>query len=167
VTSAKLATNAETRREVATPPRANRNIQTTLKLTPRLKRWLEFIAGGGERGRMVLQITASGGRAGSQLQVLRNAGWVEYCDDPDDPSGPDRVRLSDVGRKTLANSAKEPITYRRDEDRYIVYLGEDRLGFVRRETDGRWRPSIRGWRGPAGSRRAMRPVKRCCAVFSR
>jgi hypothetical protein len=29
---------------------------------------------GGEQGRMVLEITASGGRASSQLQALRNAG---------------------------------------------------------------------------------------------
>jgi hypothetical protein len=47
----------------------------------------EFIADGGERGRMVLQITASGGRASSQLQALRNAGYVEYWDDPDNPAG--------------------------------------------------------------------------------
>jgi len=32
------------------------------KLTPAPKRWLDFIADGGERGRMKLQSTASGGR---------------------------------------------------------------------------------------------------------
>jgi hypothetical protein len=63
--------------------------ETTSKLTPTLKRWLEFIADGGERGRMVLQATASGGRAASQLQSLRNAGYVEYCDDP--TTRPDRI----------------------------------------------------------------------------
>lgn len=40
------------------------------------RRWLEFIAEDGDHGRMVLQITASGGRASSQLQALRDAGYL-------------------------------------------------------------------------------------------
>jgi hypothetical protein len=124
-------------------------METTLKLTPALRRWLAFIADGGERGRMELQITASGGRAGSQLQALRRAGYVEYVPEPFVTHGrfePDRVRVTDAGRKALTAAAKEPITYRRDDDRYIVYFGEDRLGLVRREVapdgyapDGRWK----------------------------
>jgi hypothetical protein len=50
---------------------------TATKLTPALRRWLDFIAEGGQDGRMVLQITALGARANSQLQALRNAGYVE------------------------------------------------------------------------------------------
>jgi hypothetical protein len=46
-------------------------MEMALKLTPALKRSLEFIARGGEHRRMVLQITASGGRASSQRQALR------------------------------------------------------------------------------------------------
>jgi DNA-binding MarR family transcriptional regulator len=62
---------------------------------------------------MVLQVAATGGRASSQLQALRNAGYVEYWDDPDNPTGPDRVRVTEVGKKALAATAlKEPLTYR-------------------------------------------------------
>ena len=79
-------------------------MEMTLKLTPALKRSLEFIARGGEHGRMVLQITASGGRASSQLQALRNAGYVEYWDDPDNPTGPDRVRVTESGKRAFATT---------------------------------------------------------------
>jgi DNA-binding MarR family transcriptional regulator len=111
----------------------------TLKLTPGLKRWLEFIAGDPERGRMLVQITASGGRASSQLQALRNAGYVEYCEDPENSTAPERVRLTAAGQKALTAAAKEPIRYRRDGDRYIVHIGDDRIGFVRNA------PSRRRW----------------------
>jgi hypothetical protein len=153
-------------------------METASKLTPALKRWLAFIADGGERGRMELQITASGGRAGSQLQALRQAGYVEYVPAPFVTRGrfePDRVRVTEAGRKALvAAAAKEPITYCRDDDRYIVYLGDERIGFVRRETppdgyapDGRWKPSTPGWYARAGSRPAAMPEKRCSAAISR
>ena len=62
---------------------------------------------------MVLQITATGGRASSQLQALRNACWVEYWDDADQPNAPDRIRITAAGKKALATKAQEPITYRR------------------------------------------------------
>jgi hypothetical protein len=109
-----------------------------LKLTPGLKRWLEFIAGDRERGRMLVQITASGGRASSQLQALRNAGYVEYWEDPQNPTAPERVRVTAVGHKALI-TIKEPIRYKRDGDRYIVHIGDDRIGFVR------YAPSRRRW----------------------
>jgi DNA-binding PadR family transcriptional regulator len=51
---------------------------------------------------MLRQITATGGRAASQLQTLRNAGYVEYWDDPDNPTGPDRVRITEAGKDALA-----------------------------------------------------------------
>jgi hypothetical protein len=104
-----------------------------IKLTPALRRVLEFIAGGEERGRMVLQVTASGGRASSQLQALRNASYVEYYDAPE--GGPDRVRITTAGCGALADQA--PLRYRRDDDRYLVYLGDDRIGFVRYAPDKR------------------------------
>ena len=99
---------------------------------------------------MELQITASGGRAGSQLQALRQAGYIENVPAPFITHGrfePDRVSITDAGRKALAAAAaKEPITYRRDDDRYIVCLGDQRIGLVRREIapdgyapDGRWK----------------------------
>jgi hypothetical protein len=145
--------------------------ETTSKLTPTLKRWLEFLTDGGERGRMVLQATASGGRAASQLQSLRNAGYVEYCDDPDNPTGPDRVRVTEAGKKALAGTRlKEPLTYRPVGDRYIVNLGDDRLGFVRRDlhaTSDRCWTSIRLWNGRAGLRPAVRQGRRCSAATSR
>ncbi|MBV9201388.1 MAG: hypothetical protein JO320_24180 [Alphaproteobacteria bacterium] len=74
---------------------------------PTLRRWLEFIVDGGARGRMVLQIIATGGRASSQLQSLRNAGYVEYCDDSDNPSGPDRVRVTRAGKEALATKTQK------------------------------------------------------------
>jgi rhodanese-related sulfurtransferase len=102
-------------------------------LTPALRRVLDFIAGGEERGRMVLQVTASGGRASSQLQALRNAGYVEYYDPPE--GGPDRIRITAPGRGALNDQAS--LRYRRDDDRYLVYLGDDRIGFVRYAPDKR------------------------------
>ena len=84
-----------------------------IKLTPALRRVLEFIA--------------SGGRASSQLQALRNAGYVEYHDPPE--GGPDRIRITAAGRSALTQQAS--LSYRRDGDRYIVHLGDDRIGFVR------------------------------------
>ena len=103
------------------------------KLTPALRRVMEFIAGGEERGRMVLQVTASGGRASSQLQVLRNAGCAEYYDPPE--GGPDRIRITTAGRGALTDQAS--LSYRRDDDRYLVYLGDERIGFVRYAPDKR------------------------------
>jgi hypothetical protein len=107
----------------------------TLKLTPGIRRWLEFIAGDSERGRMVVQVTASGGRAFPQLQALRNAGYVEYYDPPE--GGPDRIRITTAGRTALTHQAA--MRYRRDDDRYLVYLGDDRIGFIR------YSPANRRW----------------------
>jgi hypothetical protein len=104
-----------------------------IKLTPALRRVLEFIASGDEHGRMMLQVAASGGRASSQLQALRNAGYVEYHDPPE--GGPDRIRITAAGRSALTQQAS--LSYRRDGDRYLVYSGDDRIGFVRYAPDKR------------------------------
>jgi hypothetical protein len=50
---------------------------------------------------------------------------------------PDRVRITDAGTTALAAAAT--LTYRRDGDRCIVYLGDDRIGFVR------YAPNRRRW----------------------
>jgi hypothetical protein len=70
-----------------------------LRLTEARRDMLEFIARGGERGRMMLQLVASGGREGARLNDLRNAGLVEYCGELNEP---DRVRVTEAGRKALA-----------------------------------------------------------------
>jgi hypothetical protein len=42
-----------------------------------------------------------------------------------------------VGRDTLTDQAA--LRYRRDDDRYLVYLGDDRIGFIR------YSPANRRW----------------------
>ena len=45
------------------------------------------------------------------------------------------MRVTEADKNALAATPlKEPLTYRRDGDRYIVYYGQDRLGFVRRDS---------------------------------
>jgi hypothetical protein len=106
-----------------------------IKLTPALRRMLEFIASGEEHGRMIVQIVATGGRSVSQLDALRSAGYVEYYDPPE--GGPDRTRVTAAGRGALTDQAS--LSYRRDHDRYLVYLGDDRIGFIR------YSPANRRW----------------------
>jgi hypothetical protein len=65
-----------------------------LKLTPALRRIPQFIADGGPDARMLLQVIATGGRASSQFQALRNAGYVSI-------DQPDRVGVTTAGRKAL------------------------------------------------------------------
>jgi hypothetical protein len=49
-------------------------------LTSSLRSLLTFIAEGGDRGRMQLQICANGASERTKLQRLFDAGWVERCD---------------------------------------------------------------------------------------
>lgn len=58
---------------------------------------------------------------------------------PENPTAPDRVRVTAAGRNALAATAKEPVRYRRDGDRYIVHFRGDRIGFVR------YAPERRRW----------------------
>jgi hypothetical protein len=69
------------------------------KLTPTKRKILQFIADGGDRGRMLLQVVASGGAWPRALHELRNAGCVEYAPTPADQ--PDRVRTTEMGRGML------------------------------------------------------------------
>jgi hypothetical protein len=74
-----------------------------IKLTPALRRMLEFIVSGEEHGRMIVQIVATGGRSVSQLDALRSAGYVEYYYAPE--GGPDRIRITAAGRSALTGQA--------------------------------------------------------------
>jgi hypothetical protein len=70
-----------------------------LKLTPATRRILQFIADGGDRGRMELQVLASGGSAGRRYQDLRRAGYIENALAPIEQ--PDRVRATAAGLAAL------------------------------------------------------------------
>lgn len=78
-----------------------------VKLTPALRRIMEFIEPGGDCGRMELQIVASGGKSASQLSMLILAGYVERFDGPKLTKGyaPGRARLTDAGEAALAEVA--------------------------------------------------------------
>ena len=85
--------------------------------------------GAGDRSSPVQACCGNGCPPGYKRQRTLIAGrYVEWViDRPGYPS--DRVRITKIGRRALAAAAaKEPITYRRDDDRYIVYLGDERKG---------------------------------------
>jgi hypothetical protein len=76
---------------------------TNRRLTPALRRLLELISEGGERGRFKREIDASGGRARSQLRALMEAGYVEWVvEETDHGHSSDRVRVSSAGEQALA-----------------------------------------------------------------
>jgi hypothetical protein len=81
---------------------------------------LAFIAEAGETGRTELQITSCGGRSASQIAALRQAGSAECVPVPFASTAPDRICITNSGRKALAGDAKEPPTYRCDGHRYIA-----------------------------------------------
>jgi hypothetical protein len=74
-------------------------IPTVAKLTPTTRKILQFIADGGEQGRMELQVISCGGSWPRRYQDLRNAGYVEDAMAPIDQ--PDRVRITELGRAAL------------------------------------------------------------------
>jgi hypothetical protein len=41
-------------------------------------------------------------------------------------------------KKGQGRSGDKKVIFRRDGDRYIVFLGDDRIGFVRRADNGTW-----------------------------
>jgi hypothetical protein len=123
-----------------------------LKLTPSLLSMLERI----ERHSgtlLMLAVTASGGQDG-KLNKLRGAGYVVKCDHPTVTEGAwpaEALAITEAGRaalekhradaaekKKLHRSGDKKVIFRRDEDRYIVFLGDDRIGFVRRADNGIW-----------------------------
>src|SRR6266478_7313906 len=122
-----------------------------LKLTPSLLSMLERI----ERNSgtlLMLAVTASGGQYG-KLNKLRGAGYVAKCDHPSVTEGAwpaEALAITEAGRTALAKhraettdkkgqrSGDKRVIFRRDGERYIVFLGDDRIGFVRRADNGTW-----------------------------
>jgi hypothetical protein len=125
-----------------------------LKLTPSLLSMLERI----ERNSgtlLMLAVTASGGQDG-KLNKLRGAGYVVKCDHPSVTAGAwpaEALAITEAGRAALATQHRAEVAekkvrhrpgdngviFRRDGERYIVFLGDDdRIGFVRRSDDGSW-----------------------------
>src|SRR5438445_2771752 len=120
-----------------------------LKLTPSLLSMLERI----ERNSgtlLMLSVTASGGQDG-KLNKLRGAGYVVKCDHPSVTEGAwpaEALAITEAGRTALANHRAElaekkghrpggkRVIFRRDGERYVVFLADDRIGFVRRADDG-------------------------------
>ena len=124
-----------------------------LKLTPTLVAILERI----ERhsgALLMLAVTASGGGEYGKLNKLRGAGYVMKCDHPSVTEGAwpaEALAITEAGRAALANHPAEAaenksqrrsggkrVIFRRDGERYIVFLGDDRIGFVRRADNGTW-----------------------------
>jgi hypothetical protein len=128
-----------------------------LKLTPSLLTMLERI----ERhsgSLLMLAVTASGGQYG-KLNKLRGAGYVVKCDHPSVTEGAwpaEALAITEAGRAALAKYRADAadmksrnrrgarsvndkrVVFRRDGDRYIAFLDDDRLGFVRRADNGTW-----------------------------
>jgi hypothetical protein len=88
------------------------------------------------------------------VNKLRSAGYVVKCDHPSVTSGAwlaEALAITEAGRTALAKHRAEiagkkgrhrpgdqAVIFRRDRDRYIVFLGDDRIGFVRRADNGTW-----------------------------
>src|SRR6266853_6146149 len=108
-----------------------------LKLTPSLLSMLERI----ERhsgALLMLAVTASGGQDG-KLNKLRGAGYVVKCDHPSVTEGAwpaEALAITEAGRTALANHraqlagkkgrhclGDQGVIFRRDGERYIVFLG--------------------------------------------
>jgi hypothetical protein len=124
-----------------------------LKLTPTLVAMLERIE---QRSGalLMLAVTASGGGEYGKLNKLRGAGYVVKCDHPSVTEGAwpaEALAITEAGRAALANHRAElgekkgrrrpsdkRVIFRRDGERYIVFLGDERIGFVRRADNGTW-----------------------------
>jgi hypothetical protein len=136
-----------------------------LKLTPSLLSMLERIEQ--HSGTLLmLSVTASGGQDG-KLNKLRGAGYVVKCAHPSVTEGAwptEALAITEAGRTALAKhralprsgktrplgeaevaerkgsivQATKGVVLRRDGERYVVYLGDDRIGFTRRADNGTW-----------------------------
>ena len=123
-----------------------------LKLTPSLLSMVERI----ERNSgtlLMLAVTASGGQDG-KLNKLRGAGYVVKCDHPSVTEGAwpaEALAITEAGRTALANHRAQlaekkerhrpsdrRVKFRRVGERYIAFLGDERIGFVRRADNGTW-----------------------------
>jgi hypothetical protein len=122
-----------------------------LKLTPSLLAMLERIEQ--HSPLLMLAVTASGGQDG-KLNRLRGAGYVVKCDHPSVTEGAwpaEALAITEAGRAALTKhraelaekkaqrrSGDKKVIFRRDGERYVVFLGDDRIGFVRRADNGTW-----------------------------
>jgi hypothetical protein len=121
-----------------------------VNLTPSLLAMLERIEQ--HSPLLMLAVTASGGQDG-KLNRLRGAGYVVKCDHPSVTEGAwpaEALAITEAGPAALAKHRAElaakkghlandkRVIFRRDGDRYIVFLGDDRIGFVRRPDNGTW-----------------------------
>src|SRR5215467_12944322 len=101
---------------------------------------------------LMLAVTASGGQDG-KLNKLRGAGYVVKCDHPSVTEGAwpaEALAITEAGKAALAKYRAElagrcrrrpdqKVIFRRDGERYIVFIGnDDRIGFVRRADNGSW-----------------------------
>src|ERR1700758_1877785 len=124
---------------------------TDVKLTPSLLTMLERIEQ--HCPLLMLAVTASGGQDG-KLNKLRGAGYIVKCDHPTVTEGAwpaEALAITEAGRAALEKhraeiaekkgrhrSGGKKVIFRRDSDRYVVFLGDDRIGFVRRADNGTW-----------------------------
>jgi len=124
-----------------------------LKLTPTLVAMLERIEQH-SGALLMLAVTASGGGEYGKLNKLRGAGYVVKCDHPSVTEGAwpaEALAITEAGRTALAKhraettekkgqrrSGDKRVIFRRDGERYIVFFGDDRIGFVRRADNGTW-----------------------------
>src|ERR1700724_2972502 len=136
-----------------------------LKLTPSLLSMMERIEK--HSGTLLmLAVTASGGQDG-KLNKLRGAGYIVKCDHPSvtERGWPaEALAITVAGRTALAKhralprsdktrplgeaevaekngrhrSGDKKVIFRRDGERYIVFFGDDRIGFTRRADNGTW-----------------------------
>jgi hypothetical protein len=124
-----------------------------LKLTPTLVAMLERIEQ--HSGALLMPaVTASGGGEYGKLNKLRGAGYVVKCDHASVTEGAwpaEALAITEAGRTALAKHRAElaekkglhrpgdkRVVFRRDGERYIVFLGDERIGFVCRAGYGSW-----------------------------
>jgi len=117
-----------------------------LKLTPTLVAMLERIEQHGG-ALLMLAVTASGGGEYGKLNKLRGAAYVVRCDHPSVTEGAwpaEALAITEAGRTALAKhraettekkgqhrSGDKRVIFRREGERYIVFLGDDRIGCER------------------------------------
>ena len=109
-----------------------------LKLTPTLVAMLERIEQH-SGALLMLAVTANGGGEYGKLNKLRGAGYVVKCDHPSVTEGAwpaEALAITEAGRTALAKhraettekkgqrrSGDKRVIFRRDGERYIVFLG--------------------------------------------